>query len=139
MGHKMFALALVATYAVMAQAEKGEVILITGASSGIGRATAKVMAAAGYRVIATARGEAKLKTLVEEIEADGGVAEYIQQDVMNDCKGTRDCIYVFSTSTFIYLRSNPRPLTLDTADTTKALAFGDDKFGGIDHFFLVCK
>ena len=139
MGHKMFALALVATYAVMAQAEKGEVILITGASSGIGRATAKVMAAAGYRVIAMARGEAKLKTLVEEIEADGGVAAYIQQDVLNDCKDGHICTDAFSTSTFVYLRSYPQPLTLAAADTPKALAFGDDKFGGIDHFFLVCK
>ena len=128
------AVALIATFAIMAQAEKGEVILITGASSGIGRATAKFLAASGYRVIATARREAKLKTLVEEIEADGGVAAYIPMDVTKDgllwhC-GTRVgfLISLFLTSNYF-----------SADDTAKALAFGDEKFGGIDHFFLVCQ
>jgi NAD(P)-dependent dehydrogenase (short-subunit alcohol dehydrogenase family) len=51
---------------------KDRVIVITGASSGIGRATAIKMAAAGARVILVARGEEKLLETKKEIEAAGG-------------------------------------------------------------------
>ena len=51
---------------------KDRVIVITGASSGIGRATALKMAAAGARVILVARGEEKLIETKKEIEAAGG-------------------------------------------------------------------
>jgi NADP-dependent 3-hydroxy acid dehydrogenase YdfG len=47
------------------------VFLITGASSGIGEATARHAAAAGYRVVLAARSTAKLETLAEEL---GGLA-----------------------------------------------------------------
>jgi NADP-dependent 3-hydroxy acid dehydrogenase YdfG len=48
------------------------VALVTGASAGIGRATAKALAAAGWRAIVTARSERRLRTLVDEIEAAHG-------------------------------------------------------------------
>ena len=51
---------------------KDKVIVITGASSGIGRATAIKMAAAGARVILVARGEEKLVETKKEIESAGG-------------------------------------------------------------------
>jgi len=51
---------------------KDRVIVITGASSGIGRATAIKMATAGARVILVARGEEKLLETKKEIEATGG-------------------------------------------------------------------
>jgi NAD(P)-dependent dehydrogenase (short-subunit alcohol dehydrogenase family) len=51
---------------------KDKVIVITGASSGIGRATAIKMAAAGAHVILVARGEEKLMETKQEIEAAGG-------------------------------------------------------------------
>ena len=51
---------------------KDRVIVITGASSGIGRATAIKMAAAGARVILVARGEEKLVETKKEIESAGG-------------------------------------------------------------------
>lgn len=47
-----------------------KVLLITGASSGIGKATAKKAAGEGFNVILTARREALLDELVEEIGAD---------------------------------------------------------------------
>jgi NAD(P)-dependent dehydrogenase (short-subunit alcohol dehydrogenase family) len=51
---------------------KDRVIVITGASSGIGRATAIKVAAAGARVILVARGEEKLIETKKEIESAGG-------------------------------------------------------------------
>lgn len=50
------------------------VAVVTGASSGIGRATAKALAAEGVRVGLAARSSAKLETLAAEIEADGPVS-----------------------------------------------------------------
>jgi NAD(P)-dependent dehydrogenase (short-subunit alcohol dehydrogenase family) len=51
---------------------KGKVVVITGASSGIGRATAIKMAAAGAHVILVARGEEKLVETKKEIDDAGG-------------------------------------------------------------------
>lgn len=55
--------------------------IITGASSGIGQATAKELAARGYHVLLAARREERLKELKEEIEAAGGKADYQVTDV----------------------------------------------------------
>jgi NADP-dependent 3-hydroxy acid dehydrogenase YdfG len=47
-----------------------EVMLITGASTGIGAATARQAAEAGYRLMLAARSEDKLQALVEELGDD---------------------------------------------------------------------
>jgi NAD(P)-dependent dehydrogenase (short-subunit alcohol dehydrogenase family) len=59
----------------------GQVALLTGASSGLGRRFAEVLAAAGASVAVTARRMTQLETLAAEIRARGGVAEPIQLDV----------------------------------------------------------
>lgn len=51
-----------------------KVAIVTGASSGIGRAAALLFAAQGARVVAVARRREALDDLVDEIEATGGVA-----------------------------------------------------------------
>ena len=49
-----------------------KVVLITGASRGIGRATSLAMARAGARVVAAARTEEQLVSLAREIEGESG-------------------------------------------------------------------
>jgi short-subunit dehydrogenase len=58
-----------------------QVIVITGASSGIGLVTAKTAARRGARVMLVARNEAALAKAVEEIEGAGGQAGYAIADV----------------------------------------------------------
>lgn len=59
----------------------GEVAFVTGASSGLGRHFAKVLAAAGARVALCARRTDRLEDLAREIEAAGGKAAAVALDV----------------------------------------------------------
>ena len=59
----------------------GRTVVITGASSGIGRATALKVAAAGGIPLLVARGLEKLETLRDEIEAAGGTAYVYSADL----------------------------------------------------------
>ena len=58
-----------------------KVALITGASSGIGRATAELFAARGAKVVLAARREHELATLTSEIGSRGGGASFVVTDV----------------------------------------------------------
>jgi NADP-dependent 3-hydroxy acid dehydrogenase YdfG len=60
---------------------ENKVIAITGASSGIGEATAKLLARNGAKVLLGARRTEKLEKIVEEIHASGGTAEFKAVDV----------------------------------------------------------
>jgi NAD(P)-dependent dehydrogenase (short-subunit alcohol dehydrogenase family) len=60
---------------------KGKVAIVTGASSGIGRAMALALSRAGASVVLVARGEDELKAAVAEVLASGGQAAYAAGDV----------------------------------------------------------
>lgn len=60
---------------------EGKVIIITGASSGFGKLTAKRAAEMGGKIVLAARSEEKLKETVAEIKAAGCEASYIVTDV----------------------------------------------------------
>lgn len=61
----------------------GQVALVTGASSGLGRRFAQVLAAAGAKVIVAGRREQRLHELVEEIRQSGGHAVAQVMDVLD--------------------------------------------------------
>ncbi|MGC3894961.1 SDR family oxidoreductase [Pseudomonas urmiensis] len=60
-----------------------KVIVITGASSGIGEATARLLASKGARVVLGARRTDRLETLAMEIRSAGGIADVLALDVTN--------------------------------------------------------
>ena len=62
----------------------GKVAIVSGASSGIGRAAALLFARAGAKLVVTARRTAELQALEGEIAAAGGTATAIAGDVRDD-------------------------------------------------------
>ena len=62
----------------------GKVALVTGASSGIGEATARALAQEGAAVALVARREERLSALAQEITAAGGKAEVVALDVSTE-------------------------------------------------------
>ncbi|MFF1543508.1 SDR family NAD(P)-dependent oxidoreductase [Streptomyces sp. NPDC058291] len=67
--------------ATAAPSAASRIAVVTGASSGIGAATARQLAAAGYRVVLTARRKDRIEALAEEITQAGGSAAAYQLDV----------------------------------------------------------
>ncbi|MFF8450692.1 SDR family NAD(P)-dependent oxidoreductase [Streptomyces leeuwenhoekii] len=67
--------------ATAAPSAASRIAVVTGASSGIGAATARQLAAAGYRVVLTARRKDRIEAIAEEITAAGHSATAYQLDV----------------------------------------------------------
>ena len=65
----------------MKETLKGKVAVVTGASSGIGEATARALAGRGAAIVLAARAEEKLRFLAREISAAGGHALPVKTDV----------------------------------------------------------
>ena len=68
-------------YSNLSRSVQGHVLLITGAASGIGRATAKLFAREGAKVAETDLGEERVQKVVEEITSQKGTAKGWELDV----------------------------------------------------------
>lgn len=93
---------------------KGKTVIITGASSAIGAATAKLLAKEGANVVLAARNEEKLSQLVQSVQADGGQAAYQVTDVSR--QEDNENLVSFTKKTFgqvdvIFLNAGIMPVT----------------------------
>lgn len=70
---------------------EGKVVIITGASSGIGEATAKKLGSLGAKIVLAARRKERLEVLKKQIEQNGGTAVYKVTDVADKKTGSRTC------------------------------------------------
>ena len=100
---------------------RGRIALISGASAGIGRATAKMFAEEGTQIILLARRQAALQALADEIEACGGSRPLIVVDDVNDRTSfERIKAQVLDRFSHIDILVNnvgqARPLTWDSSD-----------------------
>ncbi|BDC52255.1 oxidoreductase [Bryobacterales bacterium F-183] len=84
---------------------RGKVVLITGASSGIGEATARLLASRGATVVLGARRTDRLEQIVSDIRSTGGTADARKLDVA------------------------------DRADTAAFVQFAIEKYGRVDVLF----
>ncbi|MCA9043791.1 MAG: SDR family oxidoreductase [Planctomycetaceae bacterium] len=66
---------------MLSQNIKGKVVVITGASSGLGQATARLLSAEGATVVLAARRSERIEALAEEINGSGGNALAMTTDV----------------------------------------------------------
>lgn len=98
-----------------------QVIVITGATSGIGLTTARMAADRGARVVLAARSEDDLETLTQEIRGEGGDAVYVAANVsvredVHEIAGTAEDAYggfdtwVNVAGAFIYGRLDETPI-----------------------------
>src|SRR5881394_3144912 len=62
----------------------GKVALVTGGTSGIGKATAIAFAREGAKVVLSGRREKEGLAVVEEIKKAGGIAHFVQADVAKE-------------------------------------------------------
>jgi NAD(P)-dependent dehydrogenase (short-subunit alcohol dehydrogenase family) len=72
------------SYPISATIMDQELVWVTGASSGIGRACAKQLAASGRTVVVSSRRKSGLLSVVAEIKAEGGQAVALECDVSDD-------------------------------------------------------
>jgi NADP-dependent 3-hydroxy acid dehydrogenase YdfG len=72
----------------MANSLEGTVALVTGASSGIGEATARALAAKGAKVAVAARRLERLERLASEIGGDGHTALAIESDITDQAQAS---------------------------------------------------
>jgi len=82
----------------MGRSLTGRVVLVTGASRGIGRRVAEKLARMGARVVASARSESELETLVSDIHAMGGEAVAVPVDLTDPLQ--RDLLIKTAVETF---------------------------------------
>ena len=100
---------------------KGKTAVVTGASIGIGRAIAKMLAQEGVRVVGVARRKELLDTLVTEAKAAGGTVIPLVQDLV--AEGAADTLAKTALAELGHVdilvnnAGGSRPLPIDAPDS----------------------
>jgi 3-oxoacyl-[acyl-carrier protein] reductase len=77
-------------FTVVTRPLEGQAAVVTGSTSGIGRAIARVLAARGAHVIVSGRDESRGSSVVKEIQADGGRGDFVPANLALNANSVRD-------------------------------------------------
>jgi 3-oxoacyl-[acyl-carrier protein] reductase len=122
---------------------KTKTALVSGASIGIGRAIARLLALEGVRVVAVARRKQLLDQLADEVKAEGGTAIIpLVQDIMQQDAATRLTAAAIEAVGHIDILVNnaggSRPLPVDAPDSAwdEALTLNFTRYRQVSHALL---
>lgn len=117
---------------------RGRVAIVTGASSGIGKATAFALARLGARVVLAARRLEALQAVAQEIEASGGEALVVPTDVtdrhqverlVQKTLDTWHQVDIFVANAGAYIRKPVRELSVADVERSMAVNFYGALYG----------
>jgi 3-oxoacyl-[acyl-carrier protein] reductase len=121
---------------------KSKTAVVSGASTGIGRAIARALALEGVRVVAIARRKDLLEQLAQEVHGAGGVVVPLTQDIMQEDaakKLTSAAIAELgSIDILVNNAGGSRPLPVDAPDSDwdEAIALNFTRYRQITHALL---
>lgn len=116
--------------------------MVSGASTGIGRAIAKALALEGARVVAIARRKDLLEQLAAEVHAGGGVIVPLAQDIMQEDAAKKIAAAAIAQLGQVDILVNnaggSRPLPVDAPDSDwdEALALNFTRYRQVTHALL---
>jgi len=121
---------------------KSKTAVVSGASTGIGRAIARMLALEGVRVVAVARRRDLLDTLAEEARAAGGTVIPLTQDIMEQDAATKLAKAAIAALGHVDILVNnaggSRPLPIDAPDSAwdEAISLNFTRYRQVTHALL---
>src|SRR5436305_8383616 len=121
---------------------KSKTAVVRGASTGIGRATAKALALEGVRVIAVARRKDLLDQLAQEVRAAEGEAIPLTQDIMQEDAAKKPARAAIAELGHVDILVNnaggSRPLPVDAPDSDwdEAISLNSTRYRQVTHALL---
>jgi 3-oxoacyl-[acyl-carrier protein] reductase len=122
---------------------KSKTAVVSGASTGIGRAIARMLALEGVRVVAVARRRDLLDTLAQEVKAAGGAAVFpVTQDIMEEDAATKLAAAAIAALGHVDILVNnaggSRPLPIDAPDSAwdEAISLNFSRYRQVTHALL---
>ena len=121
---------------------KSKTAIVSGASTGIGRAIARALALEGVRVVALARRKDLLEQLAQEVHAAGGAVIPVAQDIMEEDAAKKLATTALAELGHVDILVNnaggSRPLPVDAPDSDwdEALALNFTRYRQVTHALL---
>jgi len=121
---------------------KSRTAVVSGASTGIGRAIARMLALEGVRVVGVARRRELLDTLAQEVKAAGGVMIPLTQDIMQEDAAQKIAATAIAELGHVDILVNnaggSRPLPIDAPDSAwdEAISLNFTRYRQVTHALL---